>query len=192
MNRKQDRVPFGYEPAAEPRNGTLVYYDWFEETSDAELEIAAEAAANLSFRTLVLYPLHEATAKRMMKQPISPYYKRMDKLHDWRRSQVRTNIRIDGLEGKRKKYTPIDSAFRHLIETYGSPLFLYLTPSMANLIASFDSFESWIIRIRLLLASEPSARELHPRLAAFAHRWDVYDSGGRKAPQVRRRIQYFD
>ncbi|WP_127530440.1 hypothetical protein [Paenibacillus kobensis] len=175
MSQNQDRVPFGYEPTEDPRKGTLVYYDWFEDTKDAELDIAAEAARRLAFRTFVLYPLHEATAKRMVKQSVSPYYKRMDRLHDWRRTKDQPNIVVDGLEGKRKKYTPVDSALRHLMETYGTPMFLYLTPEMANLFASFDSFESWIVRIRLLLDSEPAGVRLHPKLLKFEHRWDVYD-----------------
>jgi len=179
MNRNQGKVPFGYEPVEDSRAGTLVYYDSFEETSDAELAAAADAASALSFRTLVLYPLHEATVKRMARQPVRPYYARMDRLHDWRRSRESANIAVDGLEGKRKKYTPIDSALRHLTETYGTPLFLYLSPEMANLFASFDSFESWIVRIRLLLAAEPASGRLHPRLAQYAHRWNVYDGGER-------------
>jgi hypothetical protein len=107
----------------------------------------------------------------MTKEPVSAYYKREDRLHEWKRDQGLSFITIESLEGKRKKYTPLDSALRLLMDIYPSPIFLYLTPEVANQFASYSSFEEWIVKIRLLLPSAPSS--LHPRLLKFRHRWDV-------------------
>ncbi|EFM12418.1 conserved hypothetical protein [Paenibacillus curdlanolyticus YK9] len=171
--RDNIQVPYGYEPPAEASKGTLIYYDSFEDTTEEDLEAAAALKKQMGFRKLVLYPLHEATGKRMFDQPISPYYKREDRLHEWRREQADPTIVVEGLEGKRKKYTPFESAMRHLTETYPSPYFVYVTPEMANLLASYATFEEWIVKLRLILSEEPSAAQLHPRLQKFAHRWRV-------------------
>ncbi|MBD3918510.1 hypothetical protein H8B09_07065 [Paenibacillus sp. PR3] len=175
MRLAQDniQVPYGYEPPVDSRKGILVYYDTFEHATDKELDQAVDLMHNMSFKKLVLYPLHESTAKRMSEDAVRPYYKRLDMLHDWRRSIDESGVVIEGLEGKRKKYTPIDSALRHLTETYGKPLFLLLSPETASMFASYDSFEPWITRIRLLLTSGPSASQMHPRLVKYAHRWNV-------------------
>lgn len=167
--RQNIQVPFGYEPPEQTVKGTLIYYDSFEETTDEELLRAVEVAKERSFRQLVLYPLHEESVKRMTKEQVSPYFKRADRLHDWRRDQGQV-VTVEGLEGKRKKYTPLDTALRHLTEKYPSPYFLYLDPNMANLLASFSSFEEWIVKLRLLISEESA--ELHPRLEKFRHRID--------------------
>ncbi|RKP57298.1 hypothetical protein D7Z26_04780 [Cohnella endophytica] len=164
-------VPYGYEPRPERNTGTLIYYDIFEDTSNEELDAVADTADGRTFAKLVLYPIHEETAKRMFKFPVSPYYKREKHLREWMLDRASDKTTIDGWEGKRKKYTPIDAALRHLTETLPSPHFLYLTPEMANTFASFSSFEEWIVRIRMLLTAEPVA--LHPRLERFRNRWDV-------------------
>ncbi len=165
-----ETLPYGYEPPVEQRKGTLIYYDSFEHTTDEELDLAVKIAEERSFMKFVLYPLHEETVRRMTKEPVSPFYKRDDRLHEWKRERGHQKVAIDSLEGKRKKYTPIDSALRHLTEAYASPHFLYVTPETANLFASFSSFETWIVKIRLLLTQEP--RVLHPRLEQYRHRWD--------------------
>lgn len=171
MPNQTMKVPFGYEPSPERESGTLIYYDIFEETADEELDAFAETADSRAFAKLVLYPIHEETAKRMFKFPVSPYHKREKRLREWALGNENEKAEIDGWEGKRKKYTPIDAALRHLTETLPSPYFLYLAPEMANTFASFASFEEWIVRIRLLLASEPEA--IHPRLERYRNRWDV-------------------
>ncbi|MFX3636795.1 MAG: hypothetical protein ACE3L7_18775 [Candidatus Pristimantibacillus sp.] len=171
MSRDNIKVPYGYEPPKDARKGTLIYYDSFEHTTDRELERAAEYASSYSFAKFVLYPLHEESVRRMSKEPVSSYYKRLDRLHEWKRDQGTSDLFVEGWEGKRKKYTPIDAALRHMTEGYPSPYFLYLTADMANLFASFASFEEWIVKIRLVLSSEPL--KLHPRLEKFRHRWNV-------------------
>ncbi|QJD87944.1 hypothetical protein [Cohnella herbarum] len=173
MNTQPQKVPFGYEPPIDREKGTLIYYDTFEQTTEEELDLALEAAVARSFAKFVLYPIHEETAKRMSKEPVSPYYKREKLLREWEPERGRIAIAIDGWEGKRKKYTPIDSALRHLTETLPAPHFLLVTPQTANQFASFASFEEWIVKIRLLMSSEPS--RLHPRLEQNRHRWDLME-----------------
>ncbi len=170
MPRNLEYVPYGYEPPKPTTKGTLIFYDLFEQVQE-DLEQAAAILEERSFVKLVLYPLHEETAKRMFKETVSPYYKREKQLLEWIEDHSGSSVVIEPFESKRKKYTPIDTALRHLAEKYGSPHFLILTPEMANAFASFSSFEEWIVKLRLILLSEPPY--LHPRLEKFRHRWDV-------------------
>ncbi|WP_256757011.1 hypothetical protein [Cohnella sp. WQ 127256] len=174
MSKIVQSVPYGYEPPVERDKGTLIFYDSFEHITDEELDLAAESATARSFVKLVMYPIHEETMRRMSKEPVSPYYKREKRLFEWLREKEDERITLDGWEGKRKKYTPIDSALRHLTETLPAPHFLFVTPKIANVFASFTSFEDWIVKIRLLLLSEPAT--LHPRLEQYGSRWSVVDN----------------
>ncbi|WP_028546100.1 KilA-N domain-containing protein [Paenibacillus taiwanensis] len=164
------KVPYGYEPEKALYKGTLIYYDSFEHTSDIQLDLAVQQAEQRSFAKLVLYPLHEQSVKRMYAEPVSAYYKREDRLHEWKRNRGYREVAIEGWEGKRKKYTPVDTALQHLMDSYQGPYFLYVTPDMANLLASYASFENWIVKVRLLLSQEPDV--IHPRLTQYRQRWD--------------------
>lgn len=171
MSQIAQKVPFGYEPPEAQTKGSLIYYDSFEDASDEELDAAVNNAEARSFARIVFYPIHEETMRRMSKLPISAYYKRVKRLEEWKRDREHADVEIDGWEGKRKKYTPIDSALRHLTETLPAPHFLYLMPDMANAFASFASFEDWIGRIRLILSGMPA--ELHPQLERRRERWEI-------------------
>lgn len=98
MKRDIQHVPYGYEPPVEQRKGTLVFYDSFEHITDQELVIAAKTATDRRFTKLVLYPLHEETVRRMTKEPVSAYYKREDRLHEWKREQGLSFITVESLE----------------------------------------------------------------------------------------------
>lgn len=173
MTGKYTNVPYGYEPAAPSRKGTLIFYDSFEHVTDEQLERAAAIMDARAFAQLVLFPLHESTVRRMSRDAVQPYYKREDRLHEWRRDQSSSMIRVEGLEGKRKKYTPMDTALRHIQAEYPAPLFLYMTAAMANQWASFDSFTDWIKELRLIIDGQPG--EMHPRLEQYRHRWEWAD-----------------
>jgi hypothetical protein len=170
LSGKYANVPFGYEPAEPSRKGTLIFYDSFENVTDEQLERAAAIMNARAFKQLVLYPLHESTVKRMSRDAVQSFYKREDRLHEWRRDHASAPIRVEGLEGKRKKYTPIDTALRHIQAEYPSPLFLYMTLEMANQWATFDSFMDWIKELRLIIDGQPE--EVHPRLEQYRHRWE--------------------
>ncbi|WP_339321979.1 hypothetical protein [Paenibacillus sp. FSL W8-0194] len=176
MRRTPVTVPYGYEPPAEQNKGTLIFYDAFEDITAQGLLKAEKTAEERAFSRLVLYPLHEETAKRMLKAAVSAYYKRERQLESWK-EEHRSSAVIEGFEAKRKKYTPMDTALRHLTEKYPAPHFLYLTPDMANLFASYASFKDWIVRLRLILSERPE--RVHPLLEEYQNRWDV--SGEPKA-----------
>lgn len=172
MDRITQNVPYGYEPPKDQPKGTLIYYDTFEQTSDEELDAAARTARVRSFARFILYPIHEETMKRMSKSTnVGPYYKREKRLVEWVEETALYKATIDGWEGKRKKYTPIEAALRHLTETLPAPHFIHLSPEMANLFVSFSHFEEWIVKIRLILSSEPIV--LHPRLEQYRNRWNT-------------------
>ncbi|GJM69767.1 hypothetical protein HMSSN036_19830 [Paenibacillus macerans] len=82
--RQNIQVPFGYEPPAPSRKGTVIFYDSFMRIADEDLEFAA-AEARRAFAKLVLYPLHELTVKRMSNEQAGPFYQREDRLHAWKR-----------------------------------------------------------------------------------------------------------
>ncbi|WP_028610771.1 hypothetical protein [Paenibacillus harenae] len=170
MSDMVQKMPFGYEPPKDERKGTMIFYDSFEHITGRELDMAASIAKERSFARLVLYPLHEQSVKRISNEPVSALYKREDKLFEWKRERDDPMIVLERLEAKRKKYTPIDSALRHLSQTYPSPLFLLLTGEMANRFASFSSYEEWIVKLRMLILDEP--KQPHPRLDRYRHRWE--------------------
>lgn len=171
MRHNVQSVPYGYEPPEEMFKGTFIFYDTFETVTERELDRVMTLLEQYQFDQVVFYPLHEETFRRMTREPIAPYYKREQKLHDWKRERDSVPVMIEGLEGKRKKYTPFDTALRHLTEKFKGPYFIGVTPEMANRLASYSSFEEWIVKLRLLLTGSP--KELHPRLEKFKHRWNV-------------------
>lgn len=173
MTRDLQHVPFGYEPPVQTRKGTLVFYDTFAEISDMELNLALKTAVDRRFGKFVLYPLHEETVKRMMpKSGVSAYHKREKRLLLWKQEHNRSFTTIEAWEGKRKKYTPAEAAVRHLSEIYDAPLFLYVTPETAGLLASYSSFEEIISKVRLILSAAPD--KVHPVLEKFRSRWEIY------------------
>ncbi|HEY2492682.1 MAG TPA: hypothetical protein VGI33_07210 [Paenibacillus sp.] len=175
MTRNIQTVPYGYVPPIEKRKGTLMFYDSFEHTTDDELGAAFQTTMKHSFTKLVLYPLHEETLRRMSPQDeVSALYKREERLNLWTSGLDHSVVVMEGWESKRKKYTPIESALRHLTHKYPGPHFLYLTPEMANIFASFTAFEEWIVKIRLIISSEPAA--MHPKLEKYHHRWKTIHS----------------
>ncbi|TDF87720.1 hypothetical protein [Paenibacillus piri] len=177
MARQADKVPFGYEPEPEPAaaRGSIWVYDSFEAYAVQRLERVQELADRKNMAKLVLYPLHEQTLRRMGHKDAEPYYRRADALGQLlERVEPRAETLIDRWEGRRKKYTPMDTAFRYLADKYKGPHFVYATLDMANRIAAFDSFEGWIKKLRFFVDDASSSSDsLHPKLEAYAHRWEL-------------------
>lgn len=171
MASSNQQVPYGYEPPQSNVRGTLIYYDDFNDSTDAALEQAAIIAEQMRFAKLVLYPLHEQTVRRISNEQVAPFYKREQRLQEWKLNSGRKSILIEGWDGKRKKYTPIEAAIRTCMDHYSSPYFLLMTPEMANRFASFATFEEWITKISLVLTHQPD--HLHPRMKTFRSRWRV-------------------
>jgi len=175
MGREPIKVPYGYQPneTQKGERGSLWVYDSFEHFTAQELAQLLALADERAFAKIVFYPLHEETLRRMDKRlAVSPHYARAAKLESML-EETGTDLDwvIDGFEGKRKKYTPMDTAFRYLDEKYNAPHFVYVTGDMAHMLAGYDTFETWIKRLRLLIADGGRAPE-HPRLQQCASRWE--------------------
>jgi len=181
LARQPSKVPFGYEPDDRRKGsrGTLWIYDSFEAFGLQQLIPLIETAERRTLAKLVFYPLHEETLRRMGVRHAAPYYRRTMALEALlEQVETRLDIAVDHWEGRRKKYTPVDTAFRYLAEKYAGPHFVWVTAETANKLAGFDSFEGWIKKVRLWIdASGTGGRmpELHPRLQAAANRWDAVE-----------------
>jgi hypothetical protein len=175
--KQPSKVPFGYEPDKEnqgPR-GTMWVYDSFQDYSSQQLLKVLHVAERKELKKLVFYPLHEETLKRMGIKEAEPFYHRAERLEELlEKSESEVNAVIDHWEGRRKKYTPMDTAFSFLEEKDTGPFFVYVTLDMANTIAAFEGFDSWIRKLRLCIdMGSHSSPVLHPKLQASAHRWDA-------------------
>ncbi|MFH5186801.1 hypothetical protein ACHHV8_31765 [Paenibacillus sp. TAB 01] len=180
--REAGQVPYGYEPEDESKKakGTVWVYDSFEGYKGQQLARLLAFAQQKGVKRIVFYPLHEETLRRMDERDAEPFYRRVDGLEELlEAASSRMDTTIDRFEGKRKKYTPMDTAFRYLADKYAGPHFAAVTEATANKLAAFDSFEPWIKKIRLWIHMESSAAagseahgRLHPRLQAYEHRWD--------------------
>ncbi|MEI0735596.1 hypothetical protein VQ056_01150 [Paenibacillus sp. JTLBN-2024] len=105
MRRTPVTVPYGYEPPAEQNKGTLIFYDAFEDITAQGLLKAEKTAEERAFSQLVLYPLHEETAKRMLKAGVSAYYKRERQLESWK-EEHRSSAVIEDLKPSGKNIPP--------------------------------------------------------------------------------------
>jgi hypothetical protein len=175
--KQPSKVPFGYEPdtANEGPRGTMWVYDSFQGYSSEQLLRVLAVAERKEMKKLVFYPLHEETLRRMGERAAEPFYRRageLEELLDLVEPSV--DAVIDRWEGRRKKYTPMDTAFRFLEEKDTGPFFVYVTLPMANTIAAFEAFDGWIRKLRLCIDMGGQASPvLHPKLQAAAHRWEA-------------------
>ncbi|MCZ8514534.1 hypothetical protein O9H85_19325 [Paenibacillus filicis] len=174
MARDNIKVPYGYEmPKSDGRDrGSLWVYDSFEGYTMRDLQRVLNLADERNIARTVFYPLHEETIRRMERHKVAPYYARLNHLRDLLdEADPDVDYTIDAYEGKRKKYTPMDTAFRFLEEKYESPHFIFMTDFTANLFAGYESFEPWIKKVRLFVAADTGLGP-HPRLQDYASRWD--------------------
>ncbi|WP_282938317.1 hypothetical protein [Paenibacillus sp. RC67] len=179
MAKQVSKVPYGYVPEDERKGkrGSVWVYDSFERFDEQQLAALVHMAEDKTIAKLVFYPLHEETLRRMGEREAAPYYRRTDELEaKLEQIETRVDVTVDRFEGKRKKYTPMDTAFRYLAEKYAAPHFVWVTLETANKLAAFDSFEAWIKKVRLWIdmpSGGVSSAELHPRLQAADTRWDA-------------------
>ncbi|WP_325049970.1 hypothetical protein [Cohnella faecalis] len=103
------------------------------------------------------------------KTPVSAYYKREARLSQWLEERGDPTVSIDGWEGKKKKVYADRFRAPSFDRDAAGPHFVYMTTDTANSFASFSTFESWIVNVRLLLPSEP--KTAHPMLERYRHRW---------------------
>lgn len=172
MSNNHFQVPYGYEPPVETRKGTIIAYDSFEEIRISELAALFRLAEERDFVRVVLYPIHEETGRRMGLAGLSPYHKRVKALEELAEvAEAQVPVTVDRWEGKRKKYTPVETALDFLAEKYRGPYFVWMTEEMAGKCAAYASFDEWIRKVRLLVAA-PSGKRLPAKMEAYASRWE--------------------
>lgn len=173
MARQRNMVPFGYETPIHSEKGTLFVMDSFESFGKMELFRLQVFAEHRNFAQVVFYPFHEETLKRMGKINARPFVDRVKEMEYLLEEKSETMpMQIEKWEGKRKKYTPIDAAFKHLTEKYPAPHFVYMSGEVANCFASYPVFEAWIRKLRVFIDKKNTAVPLHPKLEKYPHRWE--------------------
>jgi hypothetical protein len=173
MAKSQIRVPFGYEPQEEKTKGTLLVYETFEDWTHQEIAAITAWAAERALVRIVLFPQHEETLRRMGIPCEIPYYQRVKELEvHLQEGEYHIPISIDSWEGKRKKYTPIDTSLRFMTDKYPAPYFVLMSDRYANLFASYSTFEEWIKKLRLVIWTR-FGLPLSPKLQNYSNRWDT-------------------
>lgn len=183
------KVPYGYEPPEETAKGTLLIYDSFDFPEEEEtfkeaaavrggaldiqgLQLLTDWAERRSIARIVLYVPHEETLKRMGIPHPAPMHKREKSLEEIVAGlPVAVPLEIDTWERRRKKYTPMDLTLRTMTEKYRSPYFVGLSGAFANRFASYQHFEEWIRKLRLVVAERSPSFVPHPLLQNAANRW---------------------
>ncbi|MVP02408.1 hypothetical protein [Paenibacillus lutrae] len=185
MARGNSMVPFGYEEEQPKRRGTLLVFETFEDWTDHELTIVLELARQRQFNKIVLYPQHEDSLRRMSIACAVPYYKRVKNLEKLveeagGKGAGESRITIDTWEGKRKKYTPVDTSLRFLTDKYTSPYFVMMNDHYAVLFAGYKGFEDWIREVRLLVWKRFGV-PLPSKLLSYSDRMDFMEENGEEA-----------
>jgi hypothetical protein len=170
------QVPFGYEPPAGDKKGTLIVYDDFADVRPAELAPVYRFAEERGFIRIVFYPIHEETARRMAGGELAPYHQRLRALQEAMEEAEKTvsspvEAVLDQWEGKRKKYTPVETALDFLTEKHKGPFFVWMPERLAAKWAGFASFPEWIRRLRLVVAP-PYGYPLPSRMEEYKSRWE--------------------
>ncbi len=174
MARRNIKVDFGFELPEETVKGTVFVIDAFETVTDRELAKIFRLADTRDFDKLVFYPQNDNTLKRMGMEGIRPYHRRVDYLSSLLEEVDNGFIpfTLDTWEGKRKKYTPIETAVKFLMEKSKGPYFLYVTSAVANEMIKYSSFETLIKQVRLLIDVHYT-EQLNPKFNKYKNRWEI-------------------
>ncbi|UJF35862.1 hypothetical protein [Paenibacillus hexagrammi] len=173
--KSQIKVPYGYEPPAQSRRGTLFIMETFEDWNEEDMAALMNWANQRNFARVVLYPQHEETLRRMSISSEAPYHARMKHLEELaKQSAWEVPLHIDSWEGKRKKYTPMDTSLNFLTDKYHGPYFLCISDRYANLFVTYSSFDQWIKKLRLVIMSRYHV-PLNDKIAAYQDRLEVVD-----------------
>lgn len=177
MAKEQIKVPYGYEPPAETQKGTLFVFETFEDWTELEMSACITWAEERKFVRVTFYPQHEETLRRMDIKTEMPYYARVKHVEALM-EEVPTilEIELDKWEGKRKKYTPLDTSLNFLTEKSPSPYFICMSDRYANLFVTYPSFKEWIKKARLVIFTQFRV-PLHGKLNDYADRWETVDFG---------------
>jgi nicotinic acid mononucleotide adenylyltransferase len=174
MAHNNIKVPYGYEPPKITHKGTMIVFDTFEDWSDAEFNRLIELGEEKKFVRMVLYPQHEETLRRMGVPCAIPYHQRVKMLQQLIEEHEGStlDIQIDAWEGKRKKYTPMDTSLHFLTDKFHGPYFIAMNIRYVNLFVTFKNFKDWIKKVRLVIM-DTFPLPLHPKLQNYAERWEL-------------------
>lgn len=166
-------VPFGTEPSDyEFTKGIIIVYDTFDDSEEELVNKAVELAETRNFDKVILYPLHEKTGRRMDIEVLSGYRQKVKILEDII-SHLNTDITVEicKLEGKRSKYTPIDTTLSFISEFHKGPYFLMMPDFIANKFATYSSYDKWIREVRLMIHKKEN-ESLHSKIKNKEKRWE--------------------
>lgn len=169
MAKRNVKVDYGYEDDDLIFKGTLFVIDSFENFVIGDLTKIINVADDRKFDKIIFYPLHEQTLKRMEIEVTSKYFDRLKRLENLI-IELNTDIpiSINKLDGKRKRYTPIDFILSHLSEASKKPHFVYMSNKTANKFSNYSSFPKWISELRLIV----NGGIAHGNLGKFKKRID--------------------
>ncbi|MBP1934950.1 hypothetical protein J2Z37_004970 [Ammoniphilus resinae] len=156
--------------------GTLFVFDTFEFVTEEELHEIFNYSEKRGFSQVIFYPQHEETLRRMNIPVSRPYFKRLDLLFELLEESTHVMpASIDQWEGKRKKYTPIETSLSFLTEKYQSPHFVLMNAIYADKISTYKGFEEQIRKIRLIIRAGDHFRP-NGILQKYTHRWEEWKS----------------
>ncbi|MBD0383056.1 hypothetical protein [Paenibacillus sedimenti] len=176
MARDQIKVPFGYEPPAQARKGTILLFETFEDWTEADIDALVSWANERKFARAIFYPQHEETLRRMGIPCEEPYYARVKHLESMLKQTLPTALEpdVDAWEGKRKKYTPLDTSLNFLTDKYPGPYFIAMSDRYVNLFVTYPSFKEWIKKARLFVFNRFGV-PLQEKLHEYSERWEVVE-----------------
>lgn len=166
-------VPFGTEPKDyELTKGVIIIYDTFDNLDFNNIEKAIKIAEERNFDRILLYPLHEKTSRRIDVDIYYGYKDRVKALEDFAKyANTDIEISVCKLEGKRSKYTPIDTTLSFITEHHQGPYFLWLSDYIANRFSTFSTFDKWIKEVRLMIENKEN-ESLTTKLNDKSKRWE--------------------
>lgn len=166
-------VPFGTNPEDyEFTKGVIIMYDTFDNNDFSNIERTIKIAEERDFDKIILYPLHEKTSRRIDVNIRYGYKDRVKALEDFAlHADTDVEITVCKLEGKRSKYTPIDTALAFITEHHKGPYFLHMSDYMANQFSTFSTFDKWIKEVRLMIYNKENER-LTTKLEDKRKRWE--------------------
>lgn len=172
MARDQIKVPFGYEPPKASIKGTVLVFETFEEWTREDVDRLTAWAIDKKFARIILYPQHEETLRRMGIPCQQPYYQRVKQMEQLADEAQGISVQVDAWEGKRKKYTPMDTSLHFLTDKYPGPYFVAMNDRVANLFVTYKNFEDWIKKVRLVVFVTFHV-PLSEKLQAYSDRWEA-------------------
>ncbi|MFC5452980.1 hypothetical protein [Paenibacillus aestuarii] len=175
MAREQIKVPFGYEQPARSHKGSLLIFETFEDWNEVDMRAMIDFAEARKFVRAIFYPQHEETLRRMGIPCEMPYYARI-KLLESMLQEIQSNVTVDvdAWEGKRKKYTPLDTSLHFLTDKYHGPYFIAMSDRYMNLFVTYPSFKEWIKHARFFILPRFGV-PLNQKLHDYAERWEVVE-----------------